>query len=124
MTENTESHIRSSQWKRFNDWVLNRIDTGNLGNSLALILGRVSSSGLGFLTWLITARLYTTAEVGIASGIISAMMLCVQLALLGLNSAFVALYPKHRSQPSNLLNTTLNIVSLAALLAALLFLLL
>lgn len=52
------------------------------------------------------------------------MMLCVQLALLGLNSAFVASYPKHHQQPSSLLNTTLNIVSLASLLAGLLFLLL
>lgn len=104
--------------------LLNQIDVRKLWNSLALILGRFSSSGLGFITWLLTARLYSTAEVGIASGVVSAMMLCVQLALLGLNSAFVALYPKHREQPSSLLNTTLNIVSLAALVAAVLFLVL
>ena len=124
MTENMQGQIHTSQQKRFNDRVVNQIDIRKLWNSLALILGRFSSSGLGFLTWLITARLYATTEVGIASGIISAMMLCVQLALVGLNSAFVAFYPRHREQPSTLLNTTLNIVSLAALLAALLFLLL
>ena len=124
MTENVQSQARQSPFKRLNQLILNKIETRQLGNSLALILGRFSSSGLGFLTWLLTARLYTTAEVGIASGVISAMMLCVQLALLGLNSAFIALYPKHHQQPSKLLNTTLNIVSLAALLAAFLFLLL
>jgi O-antigen/teichoic acid export membrane protein len=124
MTENAQSQSRQSLLKRLNHLILNKIDTRKLWNSLALILGRFSSSGLGFLTWLITARLYATTEVGIASGVISAMMLCVQLALLGLNSAFVALYPKHRQQPSKLLNTTLNIVSLAALVAAFLFLLL
>src|SRR5215216_791595 len=123
MTENAQSQTRQSQLKRLNHLILNNLDARKLWNSLALILGRFSSSGLGFLTWLITARLYATTEVGIASGVISAMMLCVQLALLGLNSAFVALYPKHSPQPSKLLNTTLNIVALAALVAAFLFLL-
>jgi len=123
MTENAQSQAPQSQLKRLNHLILSKIDARKLWNSLALILGRFSSSGLGFLTWLITARLYATTEVGIASGVISAMMLCVQLALLGLNSAFVALYPKHSPQPSKLLNTTLNIVALAALLAAFLFLL-
>ena len=124
MAENAQSQAPQSQLKRLNHLILSKIDARKLWNSLALILGRFSSSGLGFLTWLITARLYATTEVGIASGVISAMMLCVQLALLGLNSAFVALYPKHSPQPSKLLNTTLNIVALAALVAALLFLLL
>src|SRR5512135_3673823 len=121
MTETVQEQVRPSESKILR---LSAIDLRRLWNSLALILGRFSSSGLGFITWIITARLYATAEVGIASGVVSAMMLCVQLALLGLNSAFVALYPKHREQPSSLLNTTLNIVSLAAILAAVLFLVL
>jgi O-antigen/teichoic acid export membrane protein len=121
MTETLQDQVRPAESKTL---FPNKIDARKLWNSLALILGRFSSSGLGFITWLITARLYATAEVGIASGVVSAMMLCVQLALLGLNSAFVALYPKQREQPSSLLNTTLNIVSLAALLAAVLFLVL
>ncbi len=124
MTENAQSQARQPWLDRLNSLTGNKMDIRKIWNSLALILGRFSSSGLGFLTWLITARLYATADVGIASGVISAMMLCVQLALLGLNSAFVALYPKYRQQPSTLLNTTLNLVSLAALLVAFLFLLL
>src|SRR5215216_7951008 len=119
MTENTQSKIPQSQLKRWNHLLNSKIDIQTLRNSLALILGRFSSSGLGFLTWLITARLFDTAEVGIASGIISAMMLCVQLALLGLNSAFVTFYPKYRQHPSILLNTALNIVSIAAFLGSL-----
>ena len=120
MTESLQGKLGQTETKNL---ILNKINVQKLWNSIALILGRFSSSGLGFVTWLITARLYATAEVGIASGIISAMMLCVQLALLGLNSAFVAFYSKHYQQPSNLLNTTLNSVSLAAILAGLLFLL-
>ena len=121
MTETIQSQARQSGLKNL---ISNKLNVRKLWNSIALILGRFSSSGLGFLTWLITARLYATTEVGIASGVISAMMLCVQLALLGLNSAFVAFYPKHHQQPSNLLNTTLNSVSLTSLVAGLLFLLL
>lgn len=121
MSETTKNQLPPSSAELL---ILPQPDARKLWNSLALILGRFSSSGLGFLTWLITARLYATAEVGIASGVVSAMMLCVQLAMLGLNSAFVALYPRHRQQPSGLLNTTLNIVSGAAILAAVLFLLL
>lgn len=92
-------------------------------NSLALILGRVAASGLGFLTWLIAARLYATEEVGIASGIVSAMMLCVQLGLLGVGSAIINLFPDYQKQPARLLDTALGIVVSAALITAGIFLL-
>ena len=91
-------------------------------NSVALIMGRVASSGLGFLTWLITARLFAPGEVGIASGVVSAMMLCVQLALLGIGAAVIKLYPEHESRPARLLDSSLNLVSAASLAAAGLFL--
>jgi O-antigen/teichoic acid export membrane protein len=93
-----------------------------LWNSLSLILGRVSSSGLGFITTMLTARLYAPAEVGISSGIVSAMMLCVQIALLGVGAAVISVYPKHKDQPRQVINTGLNIIILASLLAALAFL--
>lgn len=98
-----------------------RRELPRLWNSLALILGRVASSGLGFLTWLFTARLYATSEVGIASGVVSAMMLCVQFSLLGIGSAYISYYPVFREKPSRLLNTTLHIVSGVSLLMAGLF---
>ncbi len=91
-------------------------------NSLALILGRVSSSGLGYLAWVVAARLYTPSEVGIASGLVSAMMLCVQLALLGIGSALISAFPQHEGDPSSLLSTSLGIVSVASVLAAGVFL--
>ena len=47
-----------------------RKELPRLGNSLALISGRFASSGLGFLTWLVTARLYSATEVGLASGLV------------------------------------------------------
>jgi O-antigen/teichoic acid export membrane protein len=90
-------------------------------NSIALILARISSSGLGFLTWILTARLYAESEVGIAAGVVAAMMLGVQAALLGIGSAVVVLYPAFSRQPSSLVNTALNLVIGFSTLAALLF---
>lgn len=93
-------------------------------NSLALILGRIASSGLGFLSWMAAARLYTAAEVGTASGVVSAMMLCVQLALVGIGSAFITAYPRHKEDPNELLNTANSMVTAFSLLTAGIFLLL
>jgi O-antigen/teichoic acid export membrane protein len=92
-------------------------------NSLALILARVMSSGLGFFTWLLVARLYAQSEVGLASGIVSAMMLCVQVALLGIGSAFIKLYPRYEDHPTELLHTSFSVVTVASLVGAGVFLL-
>lgn len=101
-----------------------RRELPRLWNSLALILGRVVSSALGYLTWLFTARLYAPSEVGIASGVVSAMMLLVQLALLGVGSAFINFYPKYRNAPSRLVNSALHIVAIVSLFMAGLFVIL
>ena len=52
-------------------------------NSVALILAKVATMGLGFLFWLVAARLFAPSDVGLASGAVSAMMLITQLALFG-----------------------------------------
>lgn len=93
-------------------------------NSVALIVGRVSTMALGFLAWLLAARLYTVAAVGLASAAVSAMMLCVLIALLGVGSAVITLFPRHQRRPSGLLNTAFGIVAGAALVVAGAFLLL
>lgn len=98
-------------------------ELSRLYNSASLILGRVASSGLGYLTWLITARLFDAREVGIASGVVSAMMLCVQIALFGIGAAVIKIYPEHLNSPSRMFNTAINLVAGASLGTAALFLL-
>ena len=115
----------SEAWRVWNEVrVGKRTALPRFANSVALILGRVASSGLGFLTWLITARLFAASEVGIASGAVSAMMLCVQLALLGVSASVIKIYPQHESRPARLLNSSLSVVSATSLLMGGLFLLL
>jgi O-antigen/teichoic acid export membrane protein len=81
-------------------------------NSLALIATKVATLGLGFLFWLVAARLFTPAQVGLAAGIVAAVLLCVQLALLGVGSAVIAMFPRHRTEPSRLLDTALTTATL------------
>ncbi len=89
-----------------------------LANSIALIMGKLATMGLGFLAWLAAARLFDQREVGLASGAVSAMMLCVQIALFGAGAAVITLYPRHRSNPQRLLNASFTLVTLASLLVA------
>jgi O-antigen/teichoic acid export membrane protein len=76
-------------------------------NSLALIVTKVATLGLGFLFWLVAARLFPPSEVGLAGGVVAAVMLCVQLALLGVGSAVIAMFPAHQERPGRLLDTAL-----------------
>ena len=70
----------------------------------------MAASGLGFLTWLVLPGCMPE-QVGLASGLVSAMMLLVQLALLGIGAAFITRYPHYRENASKLLDTALGLVS-------------
>jgi O-antigen/teichoic acid export membrane protein len=76
-------------------------------NSLALIATKVATLGLGFLFWLVAARLFAPDAVGLAGGLVAAALLCVQLALLGVGSAVIAMFPAHRDGPGRLLDNAL-----------------
>jgi len=94
-----------------------------LSNSLTLIAAKVAAMALGFVFWVLAARLFAPAEVGLAAGVVSAMMLCTQLATLGFGSAVIAHYPEHRQHPSALLNSAFLLVAGAAAVCAALFVL-
>lgn len=77
-------------WRRLRTWM--RTDH-MVRNALYLILNSGLQAGLGFAFWIITARLFTPAEVGRASSLISATTVISYLGLLGLNSTFVRYLP-------------------------------
>jgi O-antigen/teichoic acid export membrane protein len=89
-----------------------------LVSSLALIGSKVATMGFGFLFWLVAARLFPVTSVGLAAGAVSAVMLCTQLALVGLGSSVILHYPAHRRRPFLLLDTAFTIVLVTSLLAA------
>jgi O-antigen/teichoic acid export membrane protein len=95
-----------------------------VGSSLALIVAKVGTMGLGFLFWLVAARAFDQADVGLAAAAVSAVMLCTQLALLGVGSSVIVHFPRHASEPKALIDTAFTVVGVSALAAAGCFLLL
>lgn len=79
-------------------------------SNVALIAARVASMGLGFVAWLVAARIFAPAEVGIASALVASMMLCVQFCLLGIGSAAVAILPSHRGAPAHIVDVGATVV--------------
>jgi O-antigen/teichoic acid export membrane protein len=77
--------------------------------------------GFGFLAWIVAARLYPVSDVGLASGAVSAVTLCAQLALVGVGSAVITLLPRHAGSPGVLLDTSIAYLALTALVAGGLF---
>jgi O-antigen/teichoic acid export membrane protein len=98
-------------------------ELSQLPNSLALIAAKGATMGLGFFFWLLAARLFSRSDVGVAAGIVAAMMLCTQLALLGIGSSVISYFREHQSDTERLVNSALTLVSGAAALAAGVFLL-
>ncbi len=94
-----------------------------LVSSVALIGGKVATMGFGFLAWIVAARMYPTAEVGLASGAVAAVTLCAQIALIGVGSAVITLLPTFEARPGRLLDTAVSLLTLSGLLTALAFLL-
>ncbi len=84
-----------------------------------LSAGTMLRLAIGFLTWLVAARLYSTSEVGTAAAAISAMLLCVQIGTLGVDLAIIALFPRHRDNPARLLDTGITLGTATALLSGL-----
>jgi O-antigen/teichoic acid export membrane protein len=90
-------------------------------NSLALIATKVATLGLGFLFWLVAARVFPPEQVGLVAGVVAAALLCVQLALLGVGSAVIAMFPAHRDSPGRLLDTALTTAVLSGAAVGLAF---
>lgn len=84
-------------------------------NSVTVIGGKLATMGLGFIFWVIAARTFSQDEVGLASGAVSAMMLCTQIAILGVGSALITHYPKHESDPRHLFENAFGLTATASL---------
>ncbi|WP_169064044.1 lipopolysaccharide biosynthesis protein [Geodermatophilus dictyosporus] len=90
-------------------------------NSLALIAAKVAAMGLGFLFWLVAARIASPTEVGLAAGAVSAMMLCTQFAILGFGSAVITHLKANEGRLPTLLNSALTLVVSASGVLSLVF---
>ena len=62
-------------------------------NSIYLMLSTLVMSFLGFFFWIISARLYSTEQVGIGATLISVMTLISSLSILGLDNGLIRYLP-------------------------------
>ena len=93
-------------------------------SSLGFIVGKAAAMGLGFVFWLIAARLASATAVGLTAGATSAIMLCGQFSLPGVGAALIGCYPDHRLRPQRLLDTVFTIGTVLGLVTGGAFLLL
>src|SRR5947209_8372947 len=91
-------------------------------NSLFNMTSTFILGGLGFVFWIIIARLYKTENVGIATTLISIMALLSSFIIVGLSSSLTRYLPKSANK-NELINSSFVIVTLVALLASSIFLL-
>jgi O-antigen/teichoic acid export membrane protein len=91
-------------------------------NSFSIMANVGITSILGYVFWLVAARLMPAGVVGLASSVISAAMLCGQFSLLGAGSAVVALLPAWKDREVRFLSSTMSITALAGLAAGLVLL--
>jgi len=90
-------------------------------NAILLILDGAIPAVTGFVFWVVAARLYSTENIGIASAAIAANGLLVGFSLLGLNNALIRFLPTVKDCPADMINSSLTLGGLVAVVAALIF---
>lgn len=65
-------------------------------NSSAMMATTVVNSGLGYVFWVVTARLVPNRDVGVVSALASGMMLAATVASVGFGAALIARLPNRR----------------------------
>ncbi len=95
-------------------------DNSLFRNSFYLMLATASLAGFGFFFWVITARLFVTEEIGLATTLISIMNLIALLSLIGFDTAFVRFLPtsEHRNDK---MNTGILLVGIASIVLSSIF---
>jgi O-antigen/teichoic acid export membrane protein len=90
-------------------------------SSLFLILAKVAALGIGFVCWLVAARLFPETEVGLASTTVSATNLVALLAILGIGWSVIGQFVA-QARPDDLLDSAISLVGIASALASGVFL--
>ena len=73
------------------------------------------TSGLGFIFWIVVARLFSEADVGLGSAIISVVTFLALISNLGLNIALIRFLPETR-EPVKMINSCLTTGGIAAII--------
>ncbi len=91
-------------------------------NAIFLMANSVVGQGLGFFFWAVVTRVYQQSDVGFAVALFSTVGFVASLSLLGQNISIIRYLPETEDK-ADLVNTTLTLVGLTAVLLSLGFLL-
>lgn len=81
--------------------------------SLFIFLSSVTSSGLGFVFWIVATRFYSQAEVGFAVAVISAVSLVILISRLGMDQSIIRYFPEQ--DKGSILTTSLMVTTIVAM---------
>ena len=88
-------------------------------NSFFIMASSLAAAGFGFFFWMIAARLYSQAEVGIATALMSSIGLLILISRLGLDQSVIRFFPNH--DKDRVLGTAIIVPTAVALGAGLIF---
>jgi O-antigen/teichoic acid export membrane protein len=88
-------------------------------NSFFIMASSLVAAGFGFFFWMIAARLYSQADVGIATALLSSVGLLILISRLGLDQSVIRFFPLR--DKNGVLGTALLVPTAVALGAGLLF---
>jgi O-antigen/teichoic acid export membrane protein len=90
-------------------------------NSIYLILSPAIMAILGFLFWIICARLFTTEQVGLGTTLISIMSLVSGFSVLGLGNGLIRFLPAS-DKKNEKINTSFTLVTMMSILISVIYL--
>lgn len=85
-----------------------------LQNSFFIMLATVTMGFLGFLFWLVGARLYPVDQIGVATTLISAVNMLSYVGLLGFNTTLITTLPKSEMKNAEIDSAALLVLGAAA----------
>src|SRR5512132_3304565 len=90
-------------------------------NAIALVGTQAITSALGFVYWWLAARWFPPASVGLASAMVSTMMLLGTLGMLGLGTLLIGELPRQRWRAPQLVTTSVLVAGAASAALGLIF---
>lgn len=88
-----------------------------LKNSFFILLATATVGLLGFLFWLVAARLFSVGQIGVATTLIAATNLLSYVSLLGLNTTLITSLPTSRTRSADVNTAVLLVFGTASVVA-------
>ena len=109
------TNVYSEKWSIFT----HQLDDPLFRNSIFMMLSYLFGAAAGFFFWIIAAKFYSPADVGIATAIISSMSLIVQLSRLGMDISMIRYFPT--ADKKAIFNTTVIVTTFFSIFLGIIF---